>query len=49
MTAPGNGAAPVGAGTYIATGSFTSFRAMEAAKEVVGRFEGFGEVRAVIT
>jgi 2-keto-4-pentenoate hydratase len=35
--------------TYIATGSFTSFRVMEAGKEVVGRFEGFGEVRAVIT
>ena len=36
------------AGTYIATGSFTSFRAMEAGREVVGTFEDFGEVRAVI-
>jgi 2-keto-4-pentenoate hydratase len=37
------------AGCLIATGSFTSFRLMEADREVVGRFEGFGEVRAVIS
>jgi 2-keto-4-pentenoate hydratase len=36
------------AGTLIATGSFTSFRLMEADREVVGAFEGFGEVKAVI-
>jgi 2-keto-4-pentenoate hydratase len=36
------------AGCVIATGSFTSFRLMEADHEVVGQFEGFGEVRAVI-
>jgi 2-keto-4-pentenoate hydratase len=37
------------AGSFVATGSFTSFRAMEAGREVVGSFEGFGEVRAVIS
>jgi 2-keto-4-pentenoate hydratase len=36
------------AGCLIATGSFTSFRLMEADREVLGRFEGFGEVRALI-
>jgi 2-keto-4-pentenoate hydratase len=36
------------AGCVIATGSFTSFRIMEPDREVLGEFEGFGEVKAVI-
>jgi 2-keto-4-pentenoate hydratase len=36
------------AGCVIATGSFTSFRIMEPDREVLGQFEGFGEVKAVI-